>query len=186
MLVCKILIIYLFFFFLFFCLINKKEPDRLLRFCNVLQNVLYLIYYPCEHIAWASSLSLVEADTLAWMYRSDWLWVFALIFALISYIHQYIVASKEGAKLKTVLKNAVKKDLDGKTSVASVIDQLSIARAKKNRTLLNILQDGSDFMNAVNWLPAGYLWAEKFPTYLVGVFGVISSVCGIYKAWPGK
>ncbi|NXE71724.1 PX11C protein, partial [Calcarius ornatus] len=44
---------------------------------------------------------------------------------------------------------------------------------------------GSDLCNAIHWLPPGFLWAGRFPPWLVGLLGTISSLIGIYQASRG-
>ena len=47
--------------------------------------------------------------------------------------------------------------------------------------LLNIVKNGSDLMNAVNWMPQGFLWSGKLSVAQNGVFGSISSFIGLYQ-----
>lgn len=51
--------------------------------------------------------------------------------------------------------------------------------------VLSILMDTADLSNAIHWLPPGFLWAGKFPPWLVGLLGTISSLIGIYQASRG-
>ena len=50
---------------------------------------------------------------------------------------------------------------------------------------LAILENASDFVNAINWLPAGYLWSQSMSSSTSGFFGVISSLIKMYRmhAW---
>ncbi len=49
------------------------------------------------------------------------------------------------------------------------------------RTLaLPLLQCLSDLVIAVHYLPKGYLWSEQLPLTAVGVFGLASSLIGLY------
>ncbi|XP_019730901.1 peroxisomal membrane protein 11C isoform X2 [Hippocampus comes] len=51
--------------------------------------------------------------------------------------------------------------------------------------LLSILGCMADFMNAIHWMPHGFLWAGRFPPWLVGLMGTISSVVGLIKMKEG-
>ena len=52
------------------------------------------------------------------------------------------------------------------------------------RAVLNLLQNISDMMNAIHYLPSGVLWGGKLPAVWVGVFGTLSSLLGLYKILP--
>ncbi|OWK50658.1 Peroxisomal membrane protein 11C [Lonchura striata] len=58
-------------------------------------------------------------------------------------------------------------------------------RAQVKAEVLSILMDTADLSNAIHWLPPGFLWAGKFPPWLVGLLGTISSLIGIYQASRG-
>ncbi|POI28502.1 hypothetical protein CIB84_007752 [Bambusicola thoracicus] len=55
-------------------------------------------------------------------------------------------------------------------------------RAQVKAEVLNIISNLADLSNAVHWLPPGFLWAGRFPPWLVGLLGTISSLIGIYQA----
>ncbi|XP_036255557.1 peroxisomal membrane protein 11C isoform X2 [Molothrus ater] len=58
-------------------------------------------------------------------------------------------------------------------------------RAQVKAEVLSILMDTADLCNAIHWLPPGFLWAGRFPPWLVGLLGTISSLIGIYQASRG-
>ena len=45
--------------------------------------------------------------------------------------------------------------------------------------VIALIKNSLDLLNAVNWLPKGFLWAGKFPTFFSGVLGTLSSLAGI-------
>lgn len=47
---------------------------------------------------------------------------------------------------------------------------------------LTLLSNLADLANAVHWLPPGILWAGRFPPWLVGLLGTISSLLSMYQA----
>lgn len=47
--------------------------------------------------------------------------------------------------------------------------------------LLSSLKSMADLSNAVHWMPPGFLWAGKFPSWLVGLMGTVSSVIGLFQ-----
>lgn len=47
--------------------------------------------------------------------------------------------------------------------------------------LLTLLQNLSDLVNAVQFLPRGFLWSGQLSPLIVGIMGIISSTIGLYK-----
>ncbi|XP_008985349.1 peroxisomal membrane protein 11C isoform X2 [Callithrix jacchus] len=54
--------------------------------------------------------------------------------------------------------------------------------AQMQSEMLSLLSNLADLANAVHWLPRGVLWAGRFPLWLVGLLGTISSLLSIYQA----
>lgn len=48
--------------------------------------------------------------------------------------------------------------------------------------VLTLLSNLADLANAVHWLPPGMLWAGRFPPWLVGLMGTVSSLLSVYQA----
>ena len=46
---------------------------------------------------------------------------------------------------------------------------------------LSLVQDIADLINAIHFLPAGFLWSSRLPKLLVGLLGMISSSIALYK-----
>ncbi|XP_030365558.1 LOW QUALITY PROTEIN: peroxisomal membrane protein 11C [Strigops habroptila] len=59
------------------------------------------------------------------------------------------------------------------------------AKAQVKAEVLSILAQAADLSNAIHWLPPGFLWAGRFPPWLVGLLGTVSSLIGIYQASRG-
>lgn len=55
-------------------------------------------------------------------------------------------------------------------------------RTQMQSELLTVLSNLADLANAVHWLPPGILWAGRFPPWLVGLLGTISSLLSVYQA----
>nr|XP_051691495.1 peroxisomal membrane protein 11C isoform X2 [Oryctolagus cuniculus] len=54
--------------------------------------------------------------------------------------------------------------------------------AQMRSEALTALSNLADLANAVHWLPPGVLWAGRFPPWLVGLMGTISSLLSVYQA----
>ena len=46
--------------------------------------------------------------------------------------------------------------------------------------MLDLVKNGADLVMAVNWLPAGMLWAGKLSPAKNALFGTVSSLVGLY------
>ena len=51
---------------------------------------------------------------------------------------------------------------------------------EKNQKL-DIIKNGADLINAINWMPAGFLFAGKMSTKYGGVCGTVSTLIGMYQ-----
>ncbi|XP_063311560.1 peroxisomal membrane protein 11C-like isoform X2 [Pelobates fuscus] len=51
--------------------------------------------------------------------------------------------------------------------------------------VLSIISCTSDLVNAIHWMPPGFLWGGCSPTWLVGLLGTVSSLIGIYQTAVG-
>lgn len=47
--------------------------------------------------------------------------------------------------------------------------------------LLSLFQDVSDLINAIHFLPSGFLWSSQLPPVVVGLLGMISSTIALYQ-----
>lgn len=54
--------------------------------------------------------------------------------------------------------------------------------AQVRSEVLAVLSNLADLANAVHWLPRGILWAGRFPPWLVGLLGTVSSLLSVYQA----
>jgi len=59
--------------------INSQEADSGLRWISVLNNVADQLYYPCEHVAWASDAKLIRTPSDRWWLLSTLLWGASLL-----------------------------------------------------------------------------------------------------------
>ena len=59
--------------------------------------------------------------------------------------------------------------------------QIKLLKQQEMDDYLALLENTSDFINAINWLPAGYLWAETMSSSTSGFFGVISTLVKLYR-----
>uniref|UniRef100_A0A674MWB6 Peroxisomal biogenesis factor 11 gamma n=1 Tax=Takifugu rubripes TaxID=31033 RepID=A0A674MWB6_TAKRU len=66
-------------------------------------------------------------------------------------------------------------------SVTNRLKNTFILHRLMRAELLSFLRSMADLSNAIHWMPPGFLWAGKFPSWLVGLMGTISSVIGLIQ-----
>ncbi|XP_038020065.1 peroxisomal membrane protein 11C isoform X2 [Motacilla alba alba] len=163
--------------------LGPEGEDALVRGLSVLCNVANQLYYPCEHLAWAADVGIVRAASQKWWTRSTALWGCALLLGILRYGRD---GHGDGPALAAgslrILFQLRRKLSQHKCTSPQRQQKL---RAQVKAELLSILMDTADLSNAIHWLPPGFLWAGRFPPWLVGLLGTISSLIGIYQASRG-
>lgn len=150
--------------------LGTEEEDILIRWLSVLGNMADQLYYPCEHVAWAADAQVLRVDSAWWWTVSTTLWGLSLLLGIVRSLWMML-------KLMEQLRSPM----------ATFTSRLprSKRRALKVQLwseVLTLLSNLADLANAVHWLPRGVLWAGRFPPWLVGLMGTISSLLSIYQA----
>ncbi|KAM9761954.1 peroxisomal membrane protein 11C [Menidia menidia] len=149
--------------------LGASEEDTGVRWISVLTNVADQLYYPCEHIAWAADAELIKVKSDKWWLFSTVLWGTSLLLGILRSLRVLLLLKK---KLK-------KYERDGRNSRHSQL------RRQMRGELLSILSSMADLSNAVHWMPPGFLWAGRFPSWLVGLLGTTSSLIGLIQMNSG-
>ncbi|XP_057697611.1 peroxisomal membrane protein 11C [Corythoichthys intestinalis] len=142
---------------------GSQEKDGIVRWISVLTNVADQLYYPCEHVAWAADAHLVRVKSERWWLYGTVLWGTSLLLGILRSIRVLML-------LKMKLRRC---DKDG-SSRCQIHRQMQVE-------LLSIFGCVTDLSNAIHWMPHGFLWAGRFPAWLVGLMGTISSLVGLIK-----
>uniref|UniRef100_A0A3Q2PR75 Peroxisomal biogenesis factor 11 gamma n=1 Tax=Fundulus heteroclitus TaxID=8078 RepID=A0A3Q2PR75_FUNHE len=145
--------------------LGASEEDAGVRWISVLTNVADQLYYPCEHIAWAADAELVKVKSDKWWLLSTVLWGTSLFLGILRSLRVLLLLRR---KLK-------KHDWDGGGNRRSHL------RRQIRGELLSILSSMADLGNAIHWMPPGFLWAGRFPSWLVGLLGTTSSLIGLIQ-----
>ncbi|XP_021234394.1 peroxisomal membrane protein 11C [Numida meleagris] len=147
--------------------LGPKDEDALVRGLSVLCNVADQLYYPCEHVAWAADTGVIRSRSQRWWAASTALWGLSLLLGILRSLR--------------ILFQLRRKLRQRKCTPPSPQSQQKM-RAQVKAEVLNIVSNLADLSNAVHWMPPGFLWAGRFPPWLVGLLGTISSLIGIYQA----
>ncbi|XP_035502603.1 peroxisomal membrane protein 11C [Scophthalmus maximus] len=145
------------------------EEDSGVRWISVINNVADQLYYPCEHIAWAADAELIKAKSDKWWLFSTVLWGSSLLLGILRSIRVLLL-------LKRKLERC------GRDGAG---DSHSRLHTQMRGELLSIVSSMADLSNAIHWMPPGFLWAGRFPNWLVGLMGTVSSVIGLIQMSAG-
>ncbi|KAJ8278675.1 hypothetical protein COCON_G00057410 [Conger conger] len=152
--------------------LGGTEADRVLRWMSVLTNVADQLYYPCEHVAWAADAQLIRVESDKWWTLSTLMWGLSLLFGIL-----------RSVRVLLLLKRRLRKP--GHTRQIDIseahVNRSSEVRLQLQAEVLNILSSMADLSNAIHWMPPGFLWAGRFPDWLVGLLGTTSSLIGLYQ-----
>ncbi|XP_069558444.1 peroxisomal membrane protein 11C [Brachyistius frenatus] len=147
--------------------LGAGEEDAGVRCISVLTNVADQLYYPCEHIAWAADAELIKVKSDKWWLLSTMLWGSSLLLGIL-----------KSVRVLMLLKRKLKKYERDRNSRSRLCRQM-------RGELLSILSSAADLSNAIHWMPPGFLWAGRFPNWLVGLLGTTSSLIGLIQMNTG-
>ncbi|XP_048251335.1 peroxisomal membrane protein 11C-like isoform X1 [Haliotis rufescens] len=167
--------------------LGSKEKNPCLRVCELGSNLVNQLYYPIEHIAWCADKQLLTI-------KSGSFWLAGLILWAISLTLQAVKCLLTIARLKRSA-NRLKKQryLDGQDQYYENSEQreelwlqLHGVQADIFSQYLLLLQSMADLLNAINWLPKGWLWGGRFGAAKSGLFGLASSLIMLFRHWYSR
>ena len=141
---------------------GRKEPDWLIRWAELVQITMDVVYCPIEHISWAGEQELIKINNEAWDNVSTWFWIVSLHLSL----------TKSLRKLKHL----------NEANCSTSKTALKIVKKQGRNELLSCIRLTLDITYAVSYLPLGVLWGGKLNTWQVGALGTLSSLIGLYQA----
>lgn len=150
--------------------LGASEEDAGVRWISVLTNVADQLYYPCEHIAWAADAELIKVRSDKWWLFSTVLWGTSLLLGIL-----------RSLRVLLLLRRKLKKHKRGAAGSSR-----SHLHTQMRGELLSILSSMADLCNAIHWMPPGFLWAGRFPSWLVGLLGTTSSLIGLIQMNAGS
>ncbi|KAM8873699.1 peroxisomal membrane protein 11C [Spinachia spinachia] len=145
--------------------LGAGEEDAGVRFVSVLSNLADQLYYPCEHIAWAADAELIKVKSDKWWLLSTVLWGTSLLLGILRSLRVLLLLKK---KLE-------RNERDGGGNSRSQIHR------QMQKEVLSVLSNMADLSNAIHWMPPGFLWSGRFPNWLVGLMGTVSSLVGLMQ-----
>uniref|UniRef100_G3VP70 Peroxisomal biosis factor 11 gamma n=1 Tax=Sarcophilus harrisii TaxID=9305 RepID=G3VP70_SARHA len=134
--------------------LGAKEEDAIIRWLSVISNFADQLYYPCEHVAWAADAKIIHINSTKWWILSTALWGLSLLLGTLRSLKIIL-------NLRRKLRNP-----EGKSSKSFRREKKMIAIQVKSE-ILTLLSNLADLANAIHWLPPGFLWAGRFPPWLI-------------------
>ncbi|XP_049321896.1 peroxisomal membrane protein 11C [Astyanax mexicanus] len=152
--------------------LGATEQDKVVRWMSVLINVADQLYYPCEHVAWAADAELIKVKSDKWWTLSCILWGLSLLLGALRSLRIIMKLRRKARKCRRT------GQADGRED--GVVITAEIQRQILGE-VLNVLSSLADLSNAIHWMPPGFLWAGRFPHWLVGLMGTFSSLIGMLQ-----
>ncbi|XP_043107344.1 peroxisomal membrane protein 11C isoform X2 [Puntigrus tetrazona] len=156
--------------------LGASEEDALVRWMSIVNNVADQLYYPCEHIAWAADAELIKTKSDKWWVLSTGLWGISLILNILRSIRSVLILKR---KVQTCQRSGSAQRRE------EAFSQEAALRRQIRGEVFGILSGLADLCNAIHWMPPGFLWAGRFPPWLVGLMGTTSSLIGLLQMSSG-
>lgn len=156
--------------------LGASEEDALVRWMSILNNVADQLYYPCEHIAWAADAELIKTKSDKWWVLSTGLWGISLILNILRSIRSILILKRKAQMYQRS---------GSAESREEAFSQEAALRRQIRGEVFSILSNLADLGNAIHWMPPGFLWAGRFPPWLVGLMGTTSSMIGLLQMSSG-
>ncbi|XP_012268478.2 peroxisomal membrane protein 11C [Athalia rosae] len=141
---------------------GKEEPDRLIRWANLLQNLVDIIFCPLEHICWAGEKKILSVNVSLLDNATTWCWLISIYLSLVKSVRRINQLQKHKACLQRTA-----------CDVSIALRPLKAQQINEFWTCLRLVLDLS---YAINYLPPDTLWGGKLNTWQVGALGTISSL----------
>ncbi|XP_019658058.2 peroxisomal membrane protein 11C isoform X2 [Ailuropoda melanoleuca] len=170
--------------------LGAEEEDIFVRCVSVLGNLADQLYYPCEHIAWAADARILRVDSARWWTLSTAFWGLSLLLGIARSLRMILMLRRRlrGPAVAFTRYDPGFCPEKGRHLPPSW-GPCRLPRTKRRAMeaqvqseVLTLLSNVADLANAVHWLPPGVLWAGRFPPWLVGLLGTVSSLLSVYQA----
>ncbi|XP_048832639.1 peroxisomal membrane protein 11C isoform X1 [Brienomyrus brachyistius] len=157
--------------------LGVSEEDAGVRWICVINNLADQLYYPLEHIAWAADARLIGVKSARWWTLSTLMWAVSLLMNILRSVRVILLLRKK------MRKNRRTNQREGSEAAVSRSTEV---QQQVHSEVLSIFSSMADLSNAIHWLPPGFLWSSRFPHWLVGLMGTVSSLIGLYQTYSGR
>ncbi|CAH1251811.1 peroxisomal membrane protein 11C-like isoform X1 [Branchiostoma lanceolatum] len=160
--------------------LGAHEKDHFIRWVDVTKNMVDQIYGPIEHVMWATERQLLPGTYTARL--KEWctkIWAISLTLNILRSLRALIILRLKKQRL-------AREQQTEKDDITDVKESMKALRLQEFNVVLTLVGSASDLVNAINWMPPGFLWAGKNSLAFTGVMGMISSSIGLYRVYAAK
>ncbi|XP_064088547.1 peroxisomal membrane protein 11C-like isoform X1 [Macrobrachium nipponense] len=140
--------------------LGKRGEDRTQRLLKLVNNIFDMLYYPVEHIAWLQDMKVLRGKSQGLWNLCIVIWAISLSLTIVRALHQISILKQQKAKTSDEERRRIE--------------------ARHVEEYLTVIMQGSDLLNAINWLP-WRPWSKPFASWQVGLLGLTSSIIGFRK-----
>jgi len=155
---------------------SEGERDPVTKLLSNLGNLSILLYFPCEKIAWSSNQEILPFKSEGWIKGGIAFWAGFLFFNILKGLRQLSIIKYKRAKIQKQRK-LESPDRSGDELFRQQLKDLAEKEVLEYWTLVKNI---GDIIMAVNWLPEGFLWANKIGPAKTMFSGLVSSAVGLY------
>ncbi|XP_071943278.1 peroxisomal membrane protein 11C-like [Antedon mediterranea] len=159
---------------------GKHEKVPGIGLLKGLENLVYSLFFPVEHIAWLAQVKVLQGyHEGKWIVGCIGLWAIALVLS----ITRNLINLKAMKRQMEDAQRQLKIEGGGGISSLELTPTKSVVELKLSQynMRLDLLKNCADLCNAINWLPPGFLWSGKIPTPITAITGMLSSYLGLYQ-----
>ncbi|KAL3885369.1 hypothetical protein ACJMK2_025440 [Sinanodonta woodiana] len=166
--------------------IGAKEKNQTVRMIQILSNITNQLYFPIEHVAWLIDKKVVNLSSTStpWWLASIALWAVSLVLDILRSLVLILKKRRESQRLRKESHLNAPEESETTEMGKDIKQQLRTLQKEHNECMLTMIQCLADLMNAINWLPKGFLWGDTFSRRTTGFFGIISTLIMLYKMCP--
>jgi len=162
--------------------LGRHEQDLITRLTTLVGSWSITAFYPVEHIAFLGDHKFLPVESQRWYSAGVVLWAIYLVMAVLKGFRRISILRQQKAKFikKRKLESPDKNDSAANATFRQEMRRLSLEEIKEYWSLI---KSGADLVNAIHFLPGGYLWSGKLSTFQNGIFGVTSSLIGLLQMY---
>lgn len=160
---------------------GSKETNKWMRFLELLSNCTNQLYYPFEHIAWLADKHIIDRSSAKWWDACIAAWAVSLLTEILKAIVRLWLIKNTQRKLLRETELEAEHDRDSTEMSVTIRGQQKALKSQTFHQYLILLENIADIVNAINWLPAGFMWAQKLSPRFCGGMGTISSLIKLYR-----
>ena len=140
------------------------------RILITLSKINYGLYLLMDHVVWATKMKLLQVDGTTWNRAASHFWALAVLFGLLRDLYDLMMAIR-------VEHSRVTQD-QGRGGGKSLSVAISRTMFSHPSIVVDLVKNSTDI-----FIPLSNLQLVRVSSGVVGVMGMISSLCGLITLW---